>query len=252
MLINQDFLLQFDLAPLKQLDQFALLACQDYNYGNTTDWFGDFRGGLHALYARVYAVRKHYYEVHAWIPARRLLADAEYHLASIFFNMDSAIECFTFAINALGNCIAPAQFKNVTDPKALKAISPINILGDPVRNPPVRPLPGYMTYFPTLQTLWDSRRDLIERVVAQHDVSKHRKTIFHGGQLRLDPPPGFHKALGIADETVGSVVYHPMAEIILDPDPKSPLQGRMPIPVQHQIQLEPLAERFASFISESA
>src|SRR5438552_7832368 len=97
-----DYVLNFDVAPLEKLDQFALLASQDYNFGNATDWFGCFRGGLYGAYARLRAVQKHYFEVHAWLPVPRVLAHAEYHLSSIFFNMDSALECLAFAINALG------------------------------------------------------------------------------------------------------------------------------------------------------
>ena len=40
---RRSYQLPFDLSPLKDLDQFALLACQPYNFGNDTDWFDCFR-----------------------------------------------------------------------------------------------------------------------------------------------------------------------------------------------------------------
>ena len=33
-----EFSVQFDLAPFEELDQLALLACQDYNLGNAGNW----------------------------------------------------------------------------------------------------------------------------------------------------------------------------------------------------------------------
>ncbi len=42
---KSNFVLDFDLHAFDELDQFALLACQRYNLGNDTDWFGTFRGG---------------------------------------------------------------------------------------------------------------------------------------------------------------------------------------------------------------
>ena len=41
-----EFHLNFDLQAFHELDEFSLLARQDYNYGNKNDWFGAFRGGL--------------------------------------------------------------------------------------------------------------------------------------------------------------------------------------------------------------
>ncbi len=195
-----DFILPFDLRPLEKLDQLALLASQDYNHGNSGNWFGCFRGGLHGIQARIWAAQKHYYEVHAWIPAPRIFAHAEYHLASIFFNMDSTIECMTFALNALGNCVAAADFRDVTDERALRRISPLDILGDKGRKPPVPPLPGYGKYFPSLQAHWQNCRTFIQLIADQHDVSKHRETIFQGGQLRDDAPSGFYESLGVASD----------------------------------------------------
>ena len=37
-----DFILHFDTTAFEQLDEFALLAHQDYNLANQGDWFGLF------------------------------------------------------------------------------------------------------------------------------------------------------------------------------------------------------------------
>jgi len=79
------FTLKIELSTFEELDKFALLACQEVNYGNNNDWFGSFRGGLYGSYARIHGLINHYYEVHAWRPRQRIQAETEYHLASIFF-----------------------------------------------------------------------------------------------------------------------------------------------------------------------
>ncbi len=207
---------------------------------------------MHGVYARVNAVRRHYYEVHAWIPSPRVLADAEYNLSSIFFNMDSAIECLTFALNALGSAVAPGDFRDVTDRRSLASINPSHVHGIPTRQPPVPPLAGYGKYFPTLGELWQDSLPLINQIRDQHAVSKHRETIFSGGKFRDDPPPGFYEGLGVADDTVRMIQFQPMAEIILRPDPKRPRVERPLASVKDRLPLETIAEQFCEFMNESA
>ena len=186
-----EFAIQFDPAPFEALDQLALLARQDYNLGGTGDWFGEFRGGLYGFYARLNGVQRHYFELHAWLPR---VPEAEYHLASIFFQMDSALECLTYALNAIGWVVRPVDFRDVTDGKELTRITPRDILGDATKTPPRPPLAGYQVVFPTLQGVWQNAAQLISRVRELHDVSKHRRTIFVGGKCRSDPPFGFYEA----------------------------------------------------------
>jgi len=222
-----DFALTFNAAHYEELDQYALLACQKYNLGNATDWFGAFRGGLYGVYARLHGVATHYRLVHAWLPSLRLLATTDYHLASIFFNIDSAIECFTFALNALGSAAGRAGFRDVTDARALRDVMPRDILGDSRGKRPRPPLSGYSKFFPTVQACWQKHRVLIDRIVEQHDVSKHRQTIFCGGRVRSDPPPGFYENLGCSpDDPTAQAVFSPMEEIILMDDARSPALTR--------------------------
>ena len=242
-----DYILRFDLSPLDALDNHALLACQPYNYGDSTGWFLSFRGGLIAVRLRVHAVRKHYLEVHSWTTEPRALADAEYHLASIFFNMDSALECLVFALNALGNAVEPSLFRDVTDAKSLRAVSPTDVCSQTKV-----PLPGYIKYFPKFQKLWLTRLSLIDEIREQHDVSKHRETIFEGGQVQTDPPPGFYEVLGIAGDPMAQMRFQPMAEIILRPDPKAPNIARgTGSPTPNRL-LEDLAIEFVDLLNISA
>jgi hypothetical protein len=140
--LMSDFVLQFDLAPYRRLDRFALLACQDYNLGNVTDWFGTFRGGLAGFNSRTYGVETHFRLVHAWLPKRRGPLETEYHIASIFFNMGSAIECLTFALNALGFAALPGRFRDVTDDRQLRSVTPWDILGKHNSDTSIAPFAG--------------------------------------------------------------------------------------------------------------
>ena len=240
----------FELSPLNDLDQLCLLADQDYNYGNKKDWFGYFRGGLHGAVSRLHAVRTHYNAIHAWVPMPRPPLDAECNLSNVLFGMDSAIECLTYAMNAIGNCVDESKFRDIADEKALRRISPLDVYGDPLRTHPTLPLQGYSIYFGDVQKVWIAARDTMQSIMDQHDVSKHRETIFMGGQTRQDPPVGFFETLGINHDEM-KWPYQPMAEIILDKHPKSTKINKYPMPQNDLVIFEQLAEEYRLLIDAS-
>lgn len=204
------FRLSFDLSPLGTLDKFGLLAAQFYNLGDRGNWFYYFRASSQGVDSRVYGIRLHYYDLHAWLPKRRHRTETEYHLASLFFNMDSVVECFVYMMNALGFAADPPSFKDITDQKAMKAIAPRNVIGDARQSP----LAGYAKFFPSVQQLWVDNRELMELIMEQHDVSKHRFGYGLSGRYRNDPPPGFFESLNIDPKR--KYEFSPMEEILLD------------------------------------
>ena len=249
--MSNDYTLKFNLSYYKDLDNFALLADHSYNLSGKGDWFNQFRGGLYGLYNRILGVKIHYREVHSWTPPLSPISGiqgAEYHLSSIFFNMDSAIECMVFALNALGYIANSTQFLDVTDEKKLKKISPYNILGKP---PDYSDgfIEGYDNYFPSLKSYWRENRYLILKIFEHHDVSKHRSTIFSGGSIRNDPPPGFFEKLGIEGDKDVQGLVSPMAEILLTSQPKTPWRKRQPQEYKDIDKLEDVMERFCTFIN---
>lgn len=246
-----EFSIRFDWAPFNALDQLALLARQDYNLGGVGDWFGEFRGGLYGFFARLYGTQRHYSEIHAWLPCIRTPTDTEYHLASILFQMDSALECLTFALNALGWIVMPTGFHDVTDAKALKKISPFDILGNSSKFSCTPPLTGYAHVFPTVQKAWQKESQLIGRVFELHDVSKHRRTIYEGGQARMDPPNGFFESLGLSGDPLQRAPFWPMAEILLMNDPKLPAICNTHAPSRKSELLEELVPAFVTLIKET-
>ena len=246
-----DYTLEFDLSSYEDLDNFALLADQSYNLGDKDDWFGQFRGGLYGLYNRILGVKIHYREVHSWTPPLSPISGirgAEYHLSSILFNMDSAIECMVFALNALGYIANSTQFLDVSDEKKLRKISPNNILGKP-SDYLDGVVEGYDNYFPSLKTHWDKNRDLIYKISEQHDVSKHRSMIFSGGSCRNDPPHGFFEKWGIEGDEAIQALVAPMAEILLTSQPKMPWRKQQPQEIEDIDKLESVTERFCTFIN---
>ncbi len=238
-----DLTLKFDRSGGKQLDDFALLATQDYNLGKKNDWFGHFRGGLYGHYSRLTGVSIHYANMHQWLPVPQMLL-CEYNLASFFFNADSALECLVYALNALGYAAEPALFCDITKASKLKNIAPRNIVGDK-RN---KPLAGYKKYFPLVQHEWARNEAFLKKFVDLHDVSKHRRTIYQGGMARSDTPPGFFEGLGITDKSM-QAVFAPAKEVILMFDPKlegKPLSSRR----EDYEKLEDIAPSYCKFINK--
>jgi hypothetical protein len=77
----------------KELDMLALTASQDYNFGNSSNWFFDFRNGYYGVMSRVHGLGHHSASLHNW-SASATLVSQEHDIAVMLFCMDSAIECF--------------------------------------------------------------------------------------------------------------------------------------------------------------
>jgi hypothetical protein len=237
-----DLTLNFDRSGGKQLDDFALLATQNYNLGKKNDWFGHFRGGLYGHYSRLNGASIHYANMHRWLPVTQASL-IEYNLASFFFNADSALECLVYALNALGYAAEPDLFCDIGKASNLKKISPWNIVGYKRK----KPLAGYKKYFPLVQQEWKKNETLLRKIMDLHDVSKHRRTIYIGGQGRLDTPPGFFEDLGVTDKSI-QVLFTPAKEVTLMFDPK--LEGKStPSRREDYEKLEDIAPLYCIFIN---
>jgi hypothetical protein len=240
------FALSFDLSPLCPLDKFGLLATQVYNLGSRDNWFYYFRASAQGVDSRVYGIELHYHALHAWLPKRRHRTETEYHLASLFFNMDSVVECFVYMMNALGYAADAPSFKDITDEKTMRAVAPRNMIGDGKQSP----LVGYEKFFPNVQKLWLDNRPLIELIMEHHDVSKHRFAYGLNGRHRNDPPPCFFESLNIDPRF--KYEFSPMEEILLDTEPKKHFDRRTASRAYEDAKkLEPVVEEFVRFINAS-
>jgi hypothetical protein len=243
--MSKDYTLKYNLSSYEALDKFALLADQKYNLGDKDDWFNNFRGGLFGLYSRLLGVCIHFKIVHSWDFSIKTPTTVEYHISSIFFNMDSAIECMVFALNALGYIADSSKFLDISDEKKLRNISPNNLLLEK------NFVEGYNVFFPSLKKYWLNNRDFLFLIFEQHDVSKHRSTIYKGGKVRNDPPSGFLEILGINDDKLLQTNYPPMAEILIYPQLKIPARKRSAVKREDIHRLEDIAEKFCEFIDLS-
>jgi hypothetical protein len=240
------FELSYDRRAFSAWDYLALTACQSDNYGNQNNWFFSFRGGLHGFHARMAGAEQHYSAMHAWSPMPRNPVETEYHLAAFFFHADSAFECLVFALNALGFATKKTGFRDITDVKALRNVRPQDLLGKSA-NGVGSPLQGYIEVYPTTVQLCAKSRATLEVIFEQHDVSKHRHTIYQGGDMRMDAPPGFWDMLKV-DET-NRYRFWPVRTVILGKDIREPIDNRKTLSAEEVVYFEEVAERFFSFVS---
>jgi hypothetical protein len=203
------------------LDQFALTANQHYNLGNAGNWFFSFRGGQYGVMSRLRGLQQHSLSLHQWRMDTSVQSH-EHDIAVMLFCMDSAIECFVFMLNALGQAVDKTAFRDVSSEKTLQKINPDDVLG--AKRPA---LDGYAKYFPTLQAEWQSQTALFTTIFENHDVTKHRQQAGVSGKGRPDPPTGFFASMGIPNDPISQALHgpmHPMQEVILPKRPKLPIE----------------------------
>jgi len=223
----------------EQLDQLGLLAHEPRNLGNSENWVFVFRAGVRGLTSRANGIAWHSELFHSWLPPAQLEA-REHHIAVMLFCMDSAMECLVFALNAMGYALDKSAFRDISSRRTLTAISPKDVFG-------AKALNGYARFFPTFQATWAKNADFIRLVTDNHDVSKHRHSVFYGGTLRDDPPAAFD-ALGLPADIRD--FFAPTSETLLPKDAKEPTQTRA-VELGEWMTLEEMERRFVSFLAES-
>lgn len=162
----------------------------------------------------------------------------EYELASCLFCMDSALECWVFALNCIGFGLGVEGINSLDDARQLASIGPRLLLAQKPT-----PLGGL---FPQVAELWRNERITIDRVIQNHDVSKHRTTTFRGGTMRSDVP----KVL--AEHFTPERFHHwPMESIYLRTDPKLPEKDHAS-DLKHHFDFCTEFERFRSLLGRTA
>jgi hypothetical protein len=230
-----------------QLDHFALTASQQYNLGNAGNWFLSFRGGYYGVMSRLRGLQQHSLSLHQW-RMNSSVQSHEHDIAVMLFCMDSAIECFVFMLNALGQALDKAVFRDVSSEKTLRQINPDDVLG--VKR---SPLAGYAKYFPTLQTGWQSDTELFVTIFENHDVTKHRQQAGVTGKGRSDAPVGFYASMGIPEDPISQGLYgpfFPMQEVSIPKRPKLPID-QAPGSPDAWTSLESAEKKFYALITKS-
>jgi hypothetical protein len=227
---SRQILFKFDPVPLERLRKYGHSLGHDEVFGNKTLWLTTFQLAIEGVQARVWAVETHVPQM--FMPQGVL--EHEYLLASAIFGMESAMECFVFALNALGNAKDPAAFLDVTSDKALQPVGPGNIIGSGNQ---VRP--GYARYFPSLSAHWCANTIFIRFLVDQQAASKHRMATVGGGASDSSIPAGDLAALNMIQFSRINLLLKPK-EPLLTADPHEPV-----------IDFEVLLRHWSTFIHES-
>lgn len=239
--------MNFSLSACNELDAYALLTSQAYNLGNPAHWFSAFRGGLYRFYSRIYGVTYHYGHIFNWTLERKDSLATEFHTSSLLFNMDSAMECLVYSVNALGCAIEPALFQDVSDEKKLRKVAPWNVIESSNKVA----TGGHCKYFPSFTKYWKEKKSLIDNICEQHDVSKHRSTIFKGGRQRSDAPENFFHKMGNPRSSHAEYFFSPWENIHLRQSPKRTPSRLTTELNEGPVRLEELCENFVEFINTS-
>jgi len=194
--------LNFDIGWYDALWDLGGKVVSDPASGTAENWVLVFRDGLRGMLARIAEADDHYTE------SLRLMRNppsnpnewavlADRHVAGVLFGMDSSVECFVFALNALGSAKSPSDFRDLADAKDLRRVSPQDILGPTSPADRDHPKPGYAKYFPRVQRFWIANESLLATIFQYHNVSKHRAAVVTGGDattiyLRADPKNAGH------------------------------------------------------------
>lgn len=195
----------------------------DPKYTKPRAWVLTFRCAVRAMKARIFTIDRDYRSLNepgcGFTPIHELATTKgrnewnvvwESYAGVLFFAMDSSLECFTFALNALGYLVRPADFIDITNDKKLKHITPANLLDPPMENNKKQSIYGAcQRLFPQIGAHWSANRDLVTTIIEYHDATKHRHSAVVGQGpechfLKLAPKQAMDK---IVFNAIGLVAY---------------------------------------------
>jgi hypothetical protein len=159
--------------------------------------------------------------------------------------MDSAVECWVFALNAVGFGVGTPSFLDVSDHQALRRVCPENIIGKPASR-----IAGYDALFPNLAQLWRSHEADIRMIMRNNDVAKHRHSNFWGG-VRDDLAPELLQAFGVRKSAELPFPLQPMQQVLLPRQPRLPLKD-LPGDLAQWVELQEIKEQFDKLMSRTA
>lgn len=166
----------------------------DQRYAKSPNWVLTYRYAIRGMLARIITVDRDYRGLNE--PGNGTATDEdmttqkarnwwnavwESYAGSMFFAMDSSLECFAFALNALGYLLSPAEFLDINAEDKLRRISPANLF-DPPSQAIARysSYPGCLKLFPRICEQWSANRCLITQIIDYHDTTKHRHSAVIG------------------------------------------------------------------------
>ena len=178
----------------EQLWALAKVLQDDPRYAKPPNWALTYRYAVRGMLARIITVDRDYRGLNepgrGTAPAEEMATQNarnwwnavwESYAGTLFFAMDSSLECFAHALNALGYLLRPAEFLDITAVEKLRRITPANLF-----DPPSKAYAAYSAYaaclkwFPRICGHWSTNRPLLTEIIEYHDATKHRHSVVVG------------------------------------------------------------------------
>jgi hypothetical protein len=134
----------------------------------------------------------------------------ESYAGTLFFAMDSSLECFAHALNALGYMLSPAEFLDITTDEKLRRITPANVFAPPANgNVAHSAYAACLKWFPRICGHWSANRTLLAQIIEYHDATKHRHSVVVGQAWeRYAGVSGGHFLKQAPKQAMGDVVFN--------------------------------------------
>lgn len=105
----------------------------------------------------------------------------ESYAGVLFFAMDSSLECFAYALNALGCLLSPGEFVDITVDEKLRRITPANLFDPPSKGSAAHSAyAACLKWFPRICGHWSTNRPFVTQIIEYHDATKHRHSAVVG------------------------------------------------------------------------
>ncbi|QVL32992.1 hypothetical protein KIH39_03490 [Telmatocola sphagniphila] len=183
-----------------QLFAFGRVLHFDKKYKKVDNWILTYRYAIRGMLARILSVDRNFENLSEFgvgttppLNIQTSLSSNDWNIvwesyaATLFFGMDSSLECFAHALNALGFLRRPSEFIDITDPAKLKRINPLNLFDPPSRNNEKFSIHRFCSrMFPKICSHWSKNNLLLSTIIEYHDATKHRHSVVLG-QYR-EPP----------------------------------------------------------------
>ena len=143
-----------------QLWDFGQVLHDEPKIAKPANWILTYRFAILAFVARILSIEREYRNLNelgiGMAPHEEMTTPEarnewnvvwESYAGVLFFAMDSSLECFSYALNALGYLIRPDDFIDVTSDQKLKRITPANLLDPPTRVNASQSVPQRMSKF---------------------------------------------------------------------------------------------------------
>jgi hypothetical protein len=215
-------------------------------YSKPPNWILTYRYAIRAMLARILTVDRDYRNLNTpscgIAPLEEMPPRAsnewnviwESYAGVLFFAMDSSLECFTHALNALGYLFSPSAFIDITIDEKLKRITPANLL-----DPPTKGMATFSAYGPCLKTFpqicahWSANRELVAQIIEYHDATKHRHSVVVGQGL------DYHLLKPEPKRTMSAIVFNEARPV-----------EHARVPYAEEDTLQSITARYRTFIIE--